>query len=276
MPIDNSFMIKRIETFDSILLAVCAATHHPFIECDENTYDDQAFLFTDEEMFRGFAERWARDKIILQGARIPKAQIKKTLQSLYWLGVNSVVVQDEGAPVTIELEKLAEKPDLEALENDRLPRANPLLQLTGLYFMQQLTRKVERTKEEKKQLRDLEEEMAHNMFRSRFILAFDLSGNKGKFVPGRPGQKIGVPLIKRKDGSLYMPVYSDMGEFQRYNRKTPGKKMQIMAVPYEKLMSMLPPNAKGFVFNPGGFHLSLSRDQMAEIKRRYKQEEEEE
>ena len=46
-----------------------------------------------------FAKKYTNEKILLAAAKIPNAQIKGFLSSLYAIGVNALVVQDEGAPV---------------------------------------------------------------------------------------------------------------------------------------------------------------------------------
>ena len=119
----------------------------------------------------------------------------------------------------VELEQLAPKPDLEALKAEAIPKLNPELQLTALYFLQELRRPVERTQAEKKQLRDLEEEMAVNLMKSRFIVAVDITDLEGEWNPKEGNQKVKIPFVKNKEGDIFQPCYSDMGEFKSL---TPG------------------------------------------------------
>ncbi len=271
MPIDNSFMIKRFNKFEYLYILFSRATKQPFIQCDEETFDDQIYVFTTEEMAKEFARPFAHDKYPLQIVKMAKNMVNTFLASLYRLSVNAVIIQDEGAPVRVELEKLAEKPDLEAMKNEPIPRANPELQLTLAYFMQELTRPVERTAAEKKELRDLEEEMAHNLIHARLIMAVDVTAVKGKWNPSKPNNKVRIPIVKNKEGKTFQPIFTEMEEFRKFNaaNKNNRVRMQLAAVNYDSLEKVMAPDAEGIVFNPMGANLILKREQLSVLKNKY-------
>lgn len=269
MTIDNRFLIKKFESFENIFVLFSQATKLPFVECDEETFDDQVYVFTDEAQTKEFAKKYTKEKILLLAVKIPQPQIKAFLSGLYAIGVNALVVQDEGAPVRVELEQLSPKPDLEALKSQPIPKLNPELQLTALYFLQELRRPMERTAADRKQLRTLEEEMAVNLMKSRFIIAVDVTDVEGEWDPKDKNQKVKIPFVKNKDGSIFQPCYSDMGEFQKFNAKNKNNKYRIIAAPYDELQKYLIRDAKGFVFNPAGFNLVLTREQMEQMKKNY-------
>ncbi|MEE8885195.1 MAG: SseB family protein [Eubacteriales bacterium] len=271
MAIDNSFMIKKLEHFDSIYVLYSAYTHCPFIECDEETADDQVYCFTTKEMTNTFAHPYQLEKILLQAVQVPQKMMKSFFQNLYLYGVNAIMIQDEGAPVRVQLSQIAEKPDLEAMKNDKIPRANPELQLTGLYFMQDLMRPVERTQEEKRHLHDLEADMAHYLLNSRFIVTADVTKINGKITKENI-HSAGVPLVKTKSGHVYQPIYTDFVELQKFNHKNKGMKLEMITVTYDKLKDFITPQSEGFVFNPAGFNLVLNRDQLDAMQRRYAEE----
>ena len=271
MVVDNSFMIHKIRTFKEIFLLYSGFTHRPFIECDDETFNDQVYLFTSAKAAQEFAVPYTQNKILLQAVQIPQEKLDAMLKSLYLYSVNAVVVQDEGAPVTVELDKLTEKPDLEKMEKDVIPRANPELQLTGLYFMQELSRPVKRTPEEARRLQSMEEEMAHNLFHSRLIISFDTTDVQGEWNPQDKNQqaKVKIPMIQTKDGKFFQPIYTDVAEFKSFNAKTTGRRMQIGPTRYEFLEKLLVPKSEGIIINPGGFNLRLNREQMKQMKVRY-------
>jgi hypothetical protein len=161
------------------------------------------------------------------------------------------------------------KPDLEIPKQTPIPEANPELQLTGLYFMQELNRPGERTAEEKIHLRELEAEMAHYLLTSRFIVALDVTDIEGEWNPENPEQQVRVPIVSTPDGHKFQPVYTDYGEMQLFNSSAVGRKFKMTAVPYDRLMEYHYPESEGFVINPGGFNLILTVDQMKEMARRY-------
>ena len=271
MTIDNSFMMKKLENHEFLFALFSPATHSPFVVCDEETMDDQIYVFTSEEMAKNEAERLRLRQQVVQPAKLPGKAAKAFFTSLYLLGITAVILQDEGAPVRVALEQLANRPDVETMKAAKVPGANPELQLTGMYFIQELSRRIERGPEEKKLLRDLEEEMAHNLLSSRILTAFDVSAVKGKWNPADPKQRgqVRIPLIRLKNGKSYQPVYTDVSEFQKFNQRNKNAKLQILVVPYDRLEGLLVKDADGFVFNPGGFNLVLNRDQLVQMAKRY-------
>src|SRR5699024_2306140 len=136
MTVDNRFLIKKFEHFEHIFVLFSQTTRLPFIECDEETFDDQVYVFTDEERIKEAGQKYLKEKIALMAVKIPQAHIKAFLSGLYSVGVNALMVQDEGAPVRVELEQLVPKPDLEEANKGPVPKLNPELQLTALYFLQ--------------------------------------------------------------------------------------------------------------------------------------------
>lgn len=272
MAIDNTFMKKRLEKMKYLFILFSASTHLPFVECDETTFDDQVYVFAAEEMAKAFAQTSTGKKYPLQAVRISTEMFQNFFTSLYQYGINTVILQDEGAPVRIPLTDLAEPPKTDEEMAKKLPVFNPEMQLTAMYFMQEIRRPVkDRDPEEKEQLRALEEEMAHNLFRSRFIVLYDTSQVKGKWDPRDKNAKVGIPMIKTKDGRAFQPVFTDPGEFRRFAAKTKDKRsMRLVPVPYDELPRFLTKNSEGFAFNPAGFDLVLTRAQMERLQKLYK------
>ena len=134
MTVDNRFLIKKFEHFEHIFVLFSQTTRLPFIECDEETFDDQVYVFTDEERIKEAGQKYLKEKIALMAVKIPQAHIKAFLSGLYSVGVNALMVQDEGAPVRVELEQLVPKPDLEEANKGPVPKLNPELQLTRPVF----------------------------------------------------------------------------------------------------------------------------------------------
>ena len=169
----------------------------------------------------------------------------------------------------MKLEQLMPQPDLNALMNDKIPRMNPHLQLTVLYFLQELRRPIERDLKAKKRLRYLEEEIAANLMCSRFIVTMDLTENCGDLKPEAKNRKVQIAYLKNKNRDIYQPCYTDFGEFQKFDAKNKDAKMQLSAVSYDDLPKYLVGQVKGFVFNPAGFNLILTKEQMDLMKKNY-------
>ncbi len=269
----SNFFLKKFQKLDNLYVLFCQTTRIPYIECDEETFDDQVFVFTREERAKEILKQYLEEKqLVLGSAKLPKAQILPFLGSLYAYGVNAVLLEEDAAePVRIRLEQLAKKPDIEAMKNDKVPRLNPDVQLTCAYFLQEARRKVkERSKEEMKRLHDMEEEMAVNLFRSRFIFPVDLSATGGKPDPANPNYKI--PFLKMNNGDTYVPCFSDLTEYQKFSlqNKQIGKelKLSLVPVPYDALAGLYK-DGKGVVLNPAGINLIMTRELLQKLKENY-------
>ena len=185
---------------------------------------------------------------------------------LYAEGVNMVIFHEGDQTRRIELEQIFPKPDMEKMNKQHLPVLNPGVQLTVVYFLQELRKPNQRRDdaERMQHLRELEEEMLVNLMRSKFILAIDISQVQGEFDPANPGPDVRIPYIKNQNEDIFQPLFSDIGEFQKF-RPDPKAKLRLAAIPFQHLLPYLMKQAKGFVINPSGFNLLLTREQLQRI-----------
>ena len=100
----------------------------------------------------------------------------------------------------VDLTDIARQADFSKLEPAKRPLFNSTLQLSGIYFMQELRRPVK--KEERKNMRELEEELIANLVKSDFLIAMDKD-------PEDP-HKVNIPFLKNKEGDVLQPAFSDI------------------------------------------------------------------
>lgn len=250
-------ILRYLQNSETIYVLFCKATNLPFVYCDPDTCNDQIWLFTDER----FAAKQASDlmKEANHELTIVKLETKQYLgfyMSLYTMGVNEILMDKGFNSVGVELNTLVRQPDLDKLPAEKRPVMNPELVLTGIYFTQELRRKVEN--EKKEGLKDLEEEMLVNLQRGRFILPIQLpEGVKPEDKPSP--QDIKIAFVKMPNGDVFQPLCTDPTEFQKFNRE---KKFHGIAVTYDKLKGMMVPNAKGLVLNPATLRLALPKEKI--------------
>ena len=79
------------------------------------------------------------------GMRYEKKDYPRFYGTLYAVGVNSVIWVDGEEKAEVDLEKIAKQADMSKIEPTKRPLLNPTLQLSGLYFMQELRRPLKRT-----------------------------------------------------------------------------------------------------------------------------------
>ena len=146
-------------------------------------------------------------------------------------------------PAKVALNELVRRPDASQLPEGKIRVENPELMLTSLYFMQELRRspKPQVTPE----LKEMEEEMLAHFRKGTYIMAIQ--------------DKNMVPFLKLKNGDAYQPIFTDIGEFQKFNRE---KKFHTAVVPYDKLALIVKDPAKGICINPNGVNIILPTAQL--------------
>lgn len=265
MTVDKSFLIKKIQKRETMLVAYCGFTGMPLVVCDPETFNDQVWIFETEALLQEFAKKYTERKVLLRGIQYKNDQFLRFFSSLFTMGVNELVFVDEGATTTIELEELVKRPDYSKMKPQDRPITNPELQLTGMYFMQEASRPV--PNEEKENLKDLEEELAANMVKSKYIVGIELNEGPESDDEKLKGRKYRLPILKNKQGEIFQPIFTDPLEFQKFAKGKAG--LKAIAVPYAELAKLLVKDAKGYMLNPGGYHILMPRELLVGLSKRF-------
>lgn len=259
---ENQFkeQVLKIQKLEAAYVLFSARTKQPYVICDEESYNDQIWMYTAEEPAKAEAVKYRDQKIQLVIAKIEKDQLLGFLSGLYMLGINEVVFNDETESVKIPLDQIVIPPDYSKLPENQRPISNPQMQLTGIYFIQELARQV--PMEEKKNIRDLEEEMAANLMRSRFLIAIEVDGE----TPKPDGSNVKFPCVKTKEDTMYQPIFTDMREFQKFNA---AKKYKASLLTFDGVSKMIGNNVTGIVVNPHGINIVIPKANVPSIKDRF-------
>lgn len=252
MGINKEQAVKELQNRERVFVAYSQVTKLPYVTCDEESFNDQAWVFATEEGIKEYGKKLLDDKILLMGMRYEKKDYPRFYGTLYAIGVNTVIWVDGEEKVEVDLSDIAKQNDLSKLDPQKRPLLNPTLQLSGIYFMQELRRPV--GKEEHKNLREMEEELLANLRKSEFLIAMDISEGEPK--------KVNIPFLKDKNGKILQPVFSDVMELEKFIK---GKKMRIVKMPFAKLLDVMLEKAAAYVINPLGFNLVLTKEQMKKI-----------
>ena len=198
------------------------------MECDKETYDDKVFVYMEEEAAKAKAEALKEEKIPVGAAKILSGHMLLFFTNLYTMGVNALEIHYEDKVDLIQIDEFAKR------------REDPQLHLTALYFAQEVRRPKE--VQDEKRMAQLQEEMAADFMKSRFIFALQQDGK-------------GTPLVKLNTGDKYQLVFTDAVEFSRFNR---NKAFKPVIVDAAQLPKVLDREAKGVVLNIMGVNLPLA------------------
>lgn len=249
-------LIHKIQTREEIFALFSRATRQPFVICDAESFNDQVWIFENKEDLEMAAQPIAAEKNAIGGIKVENKSFLNFYTTLYTLGVNSIVYHEKDRKTEFELEEIVKKPDFSVLPAEKRPLFNPQLQLSALYFMQEFRRDVEMSK--KQSLPELEEEVAANVVKSKFLLAVEKKEEKEKNVQ--------IPYVKNGNGDIFQPVFTDVEEFRRFNREG---KFQALQVNFENMEKVVIPIAKGIVINPSSFDLILPKEKIGALKKRF-------
>ena len=268
MAIDYSLVIKRLQRLEEFYVAYAAATHMPFVTCDEETCNDQVWLFATEEAVQEFCAPYLAQKIPMKGTRVSKESLPEFYMDLHAMGVNEIVFCDGGSQHKLELSKVVRIPDFNALPDNQRPLINPALQLSTAYFFQAIRRPgLAPDSEEmpdKETLESLAEEMYANLARSKFLMPVQL-------FPSADGKdRLSLPFITDKQGNNFQPIFSDHTQYVKHTKlHKPMDHTKVLLVGIEDLQKHLLTNVKGYMLNPDGYCHVLNGAQLQFICREF-------
>lgn len=237
------FILQQLRNSEEIFVLFSRCTRLPYVYCDEDTYNDQIYIFRKEEDARNAVMKYQEEKIPVQIMKVEKDHFLNFYSSLYFQGINAMIIDKGEHQVEILLEELVTPPDYSKIPEGQTRVDNPQFQLTAMYLMQTLRR--EPNMKPTKEMKELEEELTVNMRRGTYI------------VPVQEDKK--VPLMKLKDDVMVQPVFTDIHEFNKFGG---AKKFRGAVVPYEKLSEAVVEQAKGIVINPFSVHVIIMKEQL--------------
>lgn len=264
MAVDKKFLIRSIQKKEEMIVVFCAYTGMPFVVCDPETFNDQVWIFDNETLLQEFAKPYTEKKVLLKGVKYPNKNFLAFFSTLYTIGVNELVFVTESGRETIELEDLVRRPDFSKLPKEQQPIENTALQLTGLYFMQEAARPV--PNEEKEGLKDLEEEFAANLVKSRYIVPIELLEGPESDNEKLKNRKYKLPILKNKKDEVMQPIFSDSSEMVKFNK---GNRFKALSVPFADLSKLLVKDSNGYILNPAGYHIAIPKALLEGLKKRF-------
>ncbi len=243
---EKTEMIKKLREADAVYSVLSLCSRMPYVLCDPETYDDEVFVFFDQEPAAAFVKELTDLKIPAQVIKVEKSGFLAFYSSFYPMGVNAIVVQrgtdDE---MTIQLPELVVDPADKELPEGVQHIENRELHLTGLYFVQEL-RKMPKGAAPTKALQEMQEEILANYAKGTFVLA-SRADNKG-FV-----------ILKNKEGKSFIALFTDVIEFQKFKvRNKNAEDLKPGVVKAADIGKLLKPEIIGVIINPMGLNLPLN------------------
>lgn len=240
---DKKSILIKLQKQEQIYLILSKCTRLPFVWCDEETYDDEVFIYFEEAKAKEKAEKLTSEGELVVVVPIPNKNFLPFYAGLFPMGINAIVV-DGGTDteIAVQLEELVRKPDDSKLPKGQVRVENPSLHLTGMYFMQELRKQI-RT-ELTEELKEMQQELLSHYSQGTFVIAV------------KADQK-GVVLIKNAQGIPALPIFTDIQEFQKFQMANAKEKLAPGIVKADKVAGLLPPEASTVAINPMSTNIPL-------------------
>ncbi|MBS6195357.1 MAG: SseB family protein [Clostridiales bacterium] len=261
MTVDQVFIIKKLQNLEEMFVVYSAVTRMPFATCDEETFNDQVWIFTDKDKVQEFVLSYKEKKILLLSVKVKRSEAPMFYMNLFAMGINEIVFVDGETRHTLELTKVVKMPDYSKLPEKQRPILNPQLQLSAVYFLQELRKPG--AEYDKAQLKELEEEMSANLVKSVYLMPVDVQEEKDG-----PGN-IRLLYVQNKEGDKFQPIFSDTGELMKHYRNK-EEKHRILQAKFEQLPGYMIQDVQGYVLNPEGINLILKKEQIEILLKYFK------
>lgn len=238
--VEKMELLKQLQNAEAIYTLISDYTRMPYVVCDEETFDDEVFVFFDEETVKKEAERLIEAGNPIHIAKVTHEFLLPFYTSLYPIGVNCMRInKGTDAETTIQHNELIKRQEQNETPEGLKRIENPELHLTALYFTQEFCK---HPKEEmSEELATVYEELKVHFERGEYIVAAD-------------GEK-GIPMLKQESGRAFLPVFTDIQEFLKFNRE---KKFTPGILQADKIPDLLTEDITGVTINPFGVNVILT------------------
>lgn len=256
-------IIKKFQALKELHVPFSIATNMPFVTCDEETFNDQSWIFTSLDDVKEFAKKYAEQKMVFRDVVVKKENFKDLFVDFHSMGVNEVVFCEGKEQYQLDLSDFIRFQDNIAVPPNQRPLLNQELQLSTIYFLQEVRKAgVELNKEK---LEPLAEEMYANLAKSNFLLPVMVEKTEEN------KEKLLFPIITDKKGNQFQPVFSDHTQYQKYVRKNkPEKNARVLLVDINGLQKYLLNQTQGYMINPEGYCHVLNQQQLKFIIERFR------
>ena len=244
MSIDATIM-KRFHSLPQIHVLFSAVTNMPFVTCDEETFNDQIWVFPDSDTLKAYAQKYVELKMPVGDIIIKKEVFGDFFMDLHSIGINEIVFCENKAEHKLTFSEFVKIPDFSKLPKNQQPLMNPELQLSTLYFFQEIKRPG--VEPDKEKLEPLAEEMYANLAKARFLLPVTPKKNE------EDKEVLLFPFLTDKNGKKFQPVFSDHPQYKKHLLKNKLENPpRLLLVGIEYLKKYLLSHVDGYMLNPDG------------------------
>ncbi len=275
--------IGRLRILEQAYILYGMGTRLPFIECEQGNYFDQAFLYEKKEDAQEAAKRFYENGDLVavvelktqemvqddeengkeNTSNILKNQVREHLLRLPLLGLNAVFFKPAGeSGEVLELDQVIPRQAKEVVDKAKTDLTG--LQLTGLYYAQDLRKK----EPDLKQLKEHSEEFYANLVRAELLLPVipeEEPGEDGRL--NLAASKIPFFPIKKKDTeetASFLAMFTNMDEIAAYCKKV-SEQTKVVKIPFKDVVDFINEPAVGCVIDPLSLCIPVAKEDISKL-----------
>lgn len=244
-------LLKNLPEFYSFFLA---GYQVPYVVCNQDTFDDEVLICTNEETARAELSVAHENNIPVTVIKCDNKHYLQFFSTLVNQGVNALRIKNGVADeeIFLMLDKICKKTNDDDVENKALAVSNPSLSLTMTYFIEELQKPDSEEKAEK--IGELKEEMLANVLRAKFLVPL---------LPDEEGHpKKRIAFLQDKDGDIFLPLFTDAGEYVKSPQQQDNQVAIMTADEIERLLSE---DVKGAAVNPFGANVRFASANLKQV-----------
>ena len=275
MEIVKNAAVESLEKAGSLFIIYSMGTRQPFVSFDSSIGKDQIFAFTEKSHAEEKMEALEKYGYMVQLAEIPADSRRVAFINYHALGIDQVVYRDAHSTTMLDLDEI-QRVDISRIPKQQRPHLNPPLQLTSIYFLQEMSRNVaedQLTEDDLRARADLEKEFCKYLAKSKYMVPIQMKKLRGNANGSRISQKnFDHIFVTDAEGQHWLPIFSDVTEFEKFN--TEGQ-FQAVLMEFSQLRRLVSGQIGGCLFNPASQGYRLLPEVMDLLIERFGEDENE-
>lgn len=247
-------LYEKIKTAETLYLACDQATGYPYVDGD-----DRVWMFSQKVFAENAADYFRQQLLMLEMQPIGGEEVLKTFAQLRMLGLSKVLVDNGQYHIEIQRDEILPPPDWTGTPEISIPVTNPGLQRAMIRFFQTLHAPTGDPEARGQQLNALEAEMLDEILQAKFLVPMQVKESDASPADEHgmktlmQGTILQFGVLSAKDGSAWLPAFTDWPEFEKVYDKTTWSSN---IASYDDLLTVSG-NLEGAVINCRGISLQI-------------------
>lgn len=236
-------ILNAVRTLDKLWVPVSQHTKSCFVEIRDNM--PTAYIFTRREYCEELRERLSSAMLLVRTVENPAKLRLQMFSDFMRSGIKKIIIDNGHVYQEILLSDMV-KENAVSDGRGRKPVSNPDIVVCANLFVQEMSRR--------NSAPALRENLIKAVTNGEFLIPANKDVKYDETGKIENGSQISFQVIRNQQGQNFIPVYTDMLEFKKFDQE--GKFAGII-VPFAGIKPLLE-KAEGIIINPQGVNIPLN------------------